>query len=88
MYPLIYILPLLLAVAAAPTSSADNDDQDCENQQEWDGNIIENKDAAIKDGSAGIGIEFESTGFYFSSPECSEDDVNKAKKRLVGGRQQ
>ncbi len=85
MRPLLFILPLCLAAAAAPTNPTDEDDEGCE---DWEGNILENKDAPTADGSAGLGIEFESSWFYFSSLKCSEDDVNRAKKKLVGGRQQ
>jgi hypothetical protein len=86
----LYVLPFFLAAVAAPApapaSSADDNGQ--ENCEEWDGDIVENKDAPTTDGGAGLGIEFESPWFYFSSPKCSEDDVNKAKKKLVAGRKQ
>lgn len=85
MRPFLYLLPFCLATAAVPTNPTDDDDDNC---AEWDGDIIENKDGPTKDGSPGLGIEFETPWFYFTSPKCSEEDVNRAKKKLVGGRQQ
>lgn len=84
----LYLLPFCLAAIAAPApanSVDENDDQNCE---EWDGDMIENKDAPTADGSPGIGIEFETPMFYFSSPDCPESTVNKAKKKILAGRKQ
>lgn len=85
MHLFLYVLPFCFFAAAAPTNPTQDDDGNC---QEWDGNIIENKDGPTKDGSPGLGIELETPWFYFSSPECSEENVNRAKKALVAGRQQ
>ncbi|KAJ5981144.1 hypothetical protein N7481_008442 [Penicillium waksmanii] len=84
----LYLLPFCLAAVAAPApagSTNDNDDPDCE---EWDGDIIENKDAATADGSAGIGVEFETLMFKLTSPDCPQDTVNNAKKKILAGRKQ
>jgi hypothetical protein len=50
-------------------------------------NILEVNDGPTADGSAGLGVEFESPWFYFKSDECSADDTNAAKKAVVAGRQ-
>ena len=36
--------------------------------------------------SAGIGVEFESSGVVFSSPGCTTQNTNQAKSKQVGGR--
>ena len=44
-------------------------------------------DGPTSDQSAGLGVEFESSGVTFSSPQCSISDTNQAKGQLVGNRQ-
>lgn len=43
-------------------------------------------DGPTKDGTAGIGAEFESPGFMFKSEGCSLEDTNAAKKKMVDNR--
>lgn len=38
------------------------------------------------DGAAGIGAEFESVEFRFVNSQCSEDDTNDAKRKVVAER--
>ncbi|KAJ5168163.1 uncharacterized protein N7482_003757 [Penicillium canariense] len=83
---LFYLLPALLPALAAPTGSTDDGD-DCDLSDETEKlNINEVNDGPTDDGSAGIGVEFESPWFYFKSDGCSADDTNAAKKELVAGR--
>jgi hypothetical protein len=42
--------------------------------------------APTADGTAGLGVEFESGAFFFINDDCSNDDTNAAKKQVVGGR--
>jgi hypothetical protein len=88
MRPILYLLPFCLAAIAAPAPANSGDENDDQNCEEWDGDMIENKDAPTADGSPGIGIEFESPMFYFSSPSCPEATVNNAKKKVLAGRKQ
>lgn len=81
-------MPFCLAAVAAPAPAISADVDDDQNCEEWDGDMIENKDAPTADGSPGIGIEFETAMFYFSSPDCPQDTVNNAKKKIVAGRKQ
>ena len=43
-------------------------------------------DAVTADGTAGIGAEFESPVFYFTNPDCSLDDTNAAKRKVIAKR--
>jgi len=43
-------------------------------------------DGPTSDGSAGIGAEFETTGFYFKNSDCSPADTNAAKGQVISGR--
>ena len=43
-------------------------------------------DGPTSDNSAGIGVEFESSGVVFSSPGCTTKDTNQAKGKQVGDR--
>lgn len=43
-------------------------------------------DGATADGTAGIGVEFESPGFYFTNRDCSAEDTNAARKQIVAQR--
>ena len=43
-------------------------------------------DGPTADGTAGIGAEFESPGFYFTNIDCSVEDTNAAKKQVVAQR--
>ena len=43
-------------------------------------------DGPTSDNSAGIGVEFESSGVVFSSPGCTAKNTNQAKGKQVGGR--
>ena len=38
------------------------------------------------DGTAGLGIEFESVAFYFKKDGCSLTDTNAAKAKIISGR--
>ena len=38
------------------------------------------------DGTAGIGAEFESPEFALVSAQCSDDDTNDAKRKVIAGR--
>lgn len=71
-----FALSILLTVSAVPTTKPPQHLED----------ITEHLDGPSADGSAGIGIEFESPFFYFVNDKCSLDDTNAAKKHLVEGR--
>ena len=43
-------------------------------------------DGPTTDGTAGLGIEFESVGFFFVKDGCSLTDTNAAKKKIISGR--
>lgn len=81
MHLLPYTLVLLTASAAyLPPRALDpciQDVQDIEAVQ---------LDGPTADGTAGIGAEFESPAFYFTSPSCSVEDTNAARKQVVAQR--
>ena len=43
-------------------------------------------DAVTADGTAGMGAEFESPFFYFVNRDCSVDDTNNGRKKIVAER--
>ena len=43
-------------------------------------------DGPTADGTAGLGIEFESPFFYFKKDGCSLTDTNAAKTKIISGR--
>lgn len=43
-------------------------------------------DAVTADETAGIGAEFESPFFYFEHQDCSIEDTNAARKKVIDGR--
>lgn len=83
MHSILYLLSLLTASVAyvplRPRAYSDPCVEDVEdNEQVFD-------DAVTADGTAGLGAEFESPFFYFVNPDCSVDDTNDARKKVVAG---
>jgi hypothetical protein len=49
-------------------------------------NIYAVDDGPTPDNSAGIGVEFETSRIIFGNKDCSQDDTNAAKGKLVNNR--
>ena len=85
MYPLLYMSILSTAFAAflplQPRLAPDKCEQWFQDQMSEDSD-----NGLTSDGTAGIGAEFESPGFYWVSRDCSSDNTNAAKKKIIDGR--
>ncbi len=85
MHPLLYMSILSTASAAflplQPRVAPDECEQWVKDHMSED---IDN--GLTSDGTAGIGAEFESSGFYWVSKDCSLDDTNAAKKKIIDRR--
>lgn len=80
------LLPILLfqsAINALPSELESRADQTgpCSTDNE-----APTLDGPTSDKSAGLGIEFESSGVLLSSPRCSLPDTNQAKAKVIGNR--
>ncbi len=85
MHPLLYLSILGTASAAflplQPRAAPDECEQWVKDHMSED-----NESGLTSDGTAGIGAEFESSGFYWTHTGCSLDDTNAAKKKIIDGR--
>ena len=81
MHLILYSSILLTASAAyLPLQARVNE---CEQELQEDMSTF--SDGTTIDGTAGIGAEFECPFFYFKSQDCSLDDTNAAKRKVIDG---
>ena len=85
MHPLLYMYILGTASAAFLPLQPPLAPDECE-QWVMDNMSEDNEHGLTRDGTAGIGAEFESTGFYWVSKDCSLDNTNAAKNKIIDGR--
>jgi hypothetical protein len=48
--------------------------------------MADDPDRLNTDGTAGIGAEFESVQFTLENAQCSDDNTNAAKRKVIAGR--
>ena len=85
MRPLLLYISILATVSAAwlPLLPRMEPGGSCGEYVDTD--ILDDLDGPTTDGTAGLGIEFESAGFYFRKDGCSLEDTNAAKGMIISG---
>ena len=84
MHPLLLYISILATASAAwlPLLPRIEPGGSC---GEYVADELDDLDGPTADGTAGLGIEFESAAFYFRKDGCSLTDTNAAKGKIISG---